>query len=50
MEGNIKENVIVLFIVQLTMKCIFKKSKKLTLSIFDDKGCYINETECKPWN
>ena len=29
------------------MKCIFKKS---TLSIFDDKRCYINNIESKPWN
>ena len=24
--------------------------KKSTLSIFDDKRCYINETESEPWN
>ena len=24
--------------------------KKSTLSIFDDKRCYINEIESKPWN
>ena len=24
--------------------------KKSTLPIFDDKRCYINETESKPWN
>ena len=24
--------------------------KKSTLSIFDYKRCYINETESKPWN
>ena len=24
--------------------------KKSTLSISDDKRCYINETESKPWN
>ena len=24
--------------------------KKSTLSIFDDKRCYIHETESKPWN
>ena len=24
--------------------------KKSTISIFDDKRCYINETESKPWN
>ena len=24
--------------------------KKSTLSIFDDKQCYLNETNSKPWN
>ena len=24
--------------------------KKSTLTIFDDKRCYINETESIPWN
>ena len=24
--------------------------KKSTLSIFDDKRCYINETKSEPWN
>ena len=24
--------------------------KKSTLSIFDDKRCYLNETESEPWN
>ena len=24
--------------------------KKSTLSIFDDKRCYLNETASKPWN
>ena len=46
MERNIKENVKINVFVQLIMKCIFKKK----LSIFDDKRCYINETESKPWN
>ena len=27
-----------------------QRVKKPTLSIFDDKRCYINETESKPWN
>ena len=38
MEKNIKENVISIFFVKLTMKCIFKS----TLSLLDDKRCYIN--------
>ena len=24
--------------------------KKSTSSLFDDKRCYINETESEPWN
>ena len=27
-----------------------QRVKKSTLSIFDDKRCYINEIESKPWN
>ena len=27
-----------------------QRVKKSTLSIFDDKRCYINETKNKPWN
>ena len=27
-----------------------QKTKRSTLSLFDDKRCYINETESKPWN
>ena len=29
---------------------VLQEVKKSTLSIFDDKRCYINETESKPWN
>ena len=31
-------------------KMYLQEVKKCTLSIFDDKRCYINETESKPWN
>ena len=27
----------------------FQQVKKCTLSVFDDKRRYINETESKPW-
>ena len=27
-----------------------QENKKSKLSIFDDKRCYINETESTPWN
>ena len=29
---------------------VLQEVKKSTLSIFDDKGCYINNIESKPWN
>ena len=29
---------------------ILQRIKKSTLSIFDDKRCYINNIESKPWN
>ena len=29
---------------------VLQEVKKFTLSIFDDKRCYINETESIPWN
>ena len=28
---------------------VLQKVKKSTLSIFDDKRCYINNIESKPW-
>ena len=27
-----------------------QKVQKSRLSPFDDKGCYIDEIECKPWS
>ena len=29
---------------------VLQEVKKSTLSIIDDKRCYINETESMPWN
>ena len=37
-------------IQSLNHKMYLQEVKKSTLSIFDDKRCYINETESKPWN
>ena len=34
----------------LSHEMVLQKVKKSTLSIFDDKRCYINETESMPWN
>ena len=31
-------------------KMHLQEAKNLTLSVFEDKRCYINETESKPWN
>ena len=34
----------------LSHEMVLQKVRKSTLSIFDDKRCYINETESIPWN
>ena len=34
----------------LSHEMVLQKLRKSTLSIFDDKRCYINETESIPWN
>ena len=39
------------FIIRsLNHEMYLQKVRKCTLSVFDDKRCYINETESKPWN
>ena len=38
------------FIRSLNHEMYLQKLRKSTLSIFDDKRCYINETESAPWN
>ena len=39
------------FIIRsLNHEMYLQKVKKSTLSLFDDKRCYINETESIPWN
>ena len=49
MEKNIKENVI--FILKsINHEMVLQEVKKSTLSIFDDKRCYINNIESRPWN
>ena len=37
-------------IKSINHEMILQKVKKSTLSIFDDKRCYINNIENKPWN
>ena len=34
----------------LSHEMYLQRVRKSTLSQFDDKRCYINETESKPWN
>ena len=34
----------------LNHEMYLQKVRKSTLSLFDEKWCYINETESKPWN
>ena len=38
------------FIRSINHKMYLQQVKKSTLSLFDDKRCFINETESKPWN
>ena len=38
------------FIRSINHEMVLQEVKKSTLSIFDDKRCYINETESIPWN
>ena len=35
---------------QINLEMYLQRVKKSTLSIFDDKRCYINNIESKPWN
>ena len=37
-------------ICSINHEMYLQEAKKSTLSLFDDKRCYINETESKPWN
>ena len=34
----------------LSHEMLLQRVKKSALSLFDDKRCYINKTEKKPWN
>ena len=34
----------------INLEMVLQKVKISTLSIFDDKKCYINNKESKPWN
>ena len=38
------------FIRSINHEMVLQKVKKSTLSIFDDKRCYINNIESRPWN
>ena len=37
------------FLRSVNHELYFQQRKKSTLSFFDDKRCYINETESIPW-
>ena len=37
-------------IKSINHQMVLQEVKKSTLSIFDDKRCYINNIESKPWN
>ena len=45
-----KKNVITNYIIRsLNHEMYFQKVKESTISLFDDKRCFINEIESKPW-
>ena len=51
MEKNINKNFINIFFALLTMKCIYLQLvQKSTLSLFDDKPCFIDDNKNKRWN
>ena len=37
-------------IISINHEMVLQEVKKSTLSLFDDKRCYLNETESIPWN
>ena len=47
MARNINKNVII--IRSINHEMVLQKVKKSTLSIFDDKRCYINNIGSLPW-
>ena len=50
MGKNIKKNVKISFLRSGNHEEYLQLIKKSKLSIFDDKRCYIKETESIPWN
>ena len=50
MEMIIKKNVKIMFLRSINHEMYLQNVNKSTLSIFEDKRCYTNETKSKPWN
>ena len=48
--GEYQKECDIYIIPSLNHEMYLQKVKKSTLSLFDDKRCYINETESIPWN
>ena len=49
-DGKYQKNCNNYIIRSINHEMVLQEVKKTTLSIFDDKRCYINETESIPWN
>ena len=50
MVKKIKKSVLIIFLKSINHEMHLQEIKKSTLSIFDDKRCYINNIGSKPWN
>ena len=48
--GQYQKECNIYFRRSINHEMVLQEVKESTLSIFDDKRCYINETESMPWN
>ena len=48
--GKVKQESENYILKSINHEMVLQEVKKSTLSIFDDKRCYINNFESKPWN
>ena len=48
--GKYQKECNIYIIRSINHEMVLQEVKKSTLSIFDDKRCYINNIESKPWN
>ena len=49
-DGEYQKECNIYIIRSINHEMVLQETKKTTLSLFDDKRCYVNETESIPWN